>query len=916
MQHAISLNKFDILCFSETWLASELDCDFLNGYYNVFQCNRESRGGGVVILCKNIYHCVLLKTFQSDGYEGVVVNIGSVSDYVSICCIYRAPTCDIQHSLELHEIINDVLSSADNFILIGDFNYQSIDWHNASSSNVAELSFLNVISDLGGTQLVVTPTRNHSILDLLITSSPHLISDPITVGEPFSGSDHNSIIAKVCFSKPLIMHAVEQWKYMFQRVNYELLHDYLRLQDWSVVYSNSTPDYKWDFFIDTINNIIHDFVPKKLIKKKSCYRAPWCNAYLRRLYAKKKRLWCLYRRSLSMNVYARYNACSLLYKSECVKAKLNYEKALFNNKSKRPSAFYNYTSRAQCHATSLSVVKRGDNIITDSKQIANNFGEYFSSVFVCDDGVLPVCLPANVMFPDNAMLISSDDVILAIRSLKSASSPGSDGIPGSFIKNIACHLARPMSYLFNSFLASAYCPQSWKMSHVIPIYKGKGEFSSIENYRPISLISCFSKVFEKIVCNHIMSYVTKNNILSDAQFGFVPGKSISDQMLCFMSLWDTALMHKLAVHVVYFDLSKAFDTVSHAKLLYKLNMLGIHPQLCSWLKSYLSDRSFRVKVNGIFSDPFDMLSGVPQGSTLGPLLFILYTNDLPLCVKNCMILLFADDCKLAKCITNDSDMMLFQSDIDRICKWYKEWQLTVNVTKSFFMSLYVHCDLKYIANDSIIPFCDSVKDLGIIYSSSGDFQKYIFNVVKQAKYSLHRIFCTFKYHSVEFYLNLYNVYVRPLLECNTPVWSPSSIMLINFVEDVQRKFTRRLLRTCVLDNNLHNMSYVDRLLLFKLKSLEERRIIFDILQLHRVLHVCNYDKLIPFFVHYSSARYVHDFCNLYCRTSSQQNLWFYRVIHYWNSLPFDVKLIQSHSMFKSNVLGLDFSNLLKGIARV
>ena len=117
---------------------------------------------------------MLLKTFQSDGYEGFVVNIGSVSDYVTICCIiYRSPACDIQHSFELHEIINNPLCTVDNFILIGDFNYQSINWHNGSSSNFVELSFLNVINDLSGTQLVVTPTRNDSILDLLIASSPH-----------------------------------------------------------------------------------------------------------------------------------------------------------------------------------------------------------------------------------------------------------------------------------------------------------------------------------------------------------------------------------------------------------------------------------------------------------------------------------------------------------------------------------------------------------------------------------------------------------------------------------------------------------------------------------------------------------------------------------------------------------------------
>ena len=188
----------------------------------------------------------------------------------------------------------------------------------------------------------------------------------------------------------------------------------------------------------------------------------------------------------------------------------------------------------------MNVVKRRNNIIADNKRIANIFGKYFSSVFVYDNGILPACLPAYVMFPDYAMLISSDDIILAIRSLKSASSSGSNGISGNFIKNIACHLARPMSHLFNWFLASAYCPHSWKVLHVIPIYKGKSELKFIENYRPKSSISCFSKLFEKIVRNHIMSHVITNNILSDAQFGFVFVKLIP--IKCFILCHSVILL--------------------------------------------------------------------------------------------------------------------------------------------------------------------------------------------------------------------------------------------------------------------------------------------------------------------------------------------------------------------------------------
>ncbi len=356
MQHIVSVNKYDILCFTETWLQDVLDCDSLRNYYSVFQCNRPSRGGGVLVLCKLTYQCILHKTFLADGYEGVVVDVGPSGNHIRICCVYRTPSCSNEQSYQLHDTIRGVLSLSNNFVLIGDFNYPGINWLDDSYKDVTELSFINLINDLGGSQMVTKPTRKNAFLDLLIVSSPQLVDDTVTVNEPFVTSDHDSIEAYLFLKKPMVLHEHSQLKFLFNEVNFDLLHNFLMLQDWSDVYNASSAELKWFAFSDIVNNIISQFVPKKFILKHHNYRAPWSNMYLRRLYAKKKRLWRLFNRTLSVNVHTRYIACSRLYKSECELAKLRYEKQLFNDRYVKPAAFYEYISRGQMHRSALSSI--------------------------------------------------------------------------------------------------------------------------------------------------------------------------------------------------------------------------------------------------------------------------------------------------------------------------------------------------------------------------------------------------------------------------------------------------------------------------------------------------------------------------------------------------------------------------------
>jgi len=393
-----------------------------------------------------------------------------------------------------------------------------------------------------------------------------------------------------------------------------------------------------------------------------------------------------------------------------------------------------------------------------------------------------------------------------------------------------------------------------------------------------------------------------NNILNGSQYGFVDGKSIIEQMMVCMHNWNSALMERSELHCIYFDISKAFDTVSHLKLIYKLRCLGFCPVLVNWLTAYLFGRSFVVRVNNCLSNKHAVLPGVPQGSTLGPLLFVIYVNDLFSVVKNSTMLMFADDCKLLNIIHNDNDKLLLQTDIDAVCLWYALWQFKPNIDKTVFLALFKRALSNYTAGNALISACNNVTDLGLLYDCNINFRCHIANITRRAHFLVHNMFLMFKNHDRKFYVHLYVTFVRPILEFCTPVWSPQLVQDIECIENVQRSFTRRICR---------DMSYSERLSCLHLKSLEERRVVFDLMYFFNMRSNANNTLFNDYFAPFNSPRYVNCYRVLYTNMSLVKRLWFHRVITYWNFLPTNVKLAPSYSAFCNHLSECNFNVFLR-----
>ena len=354
--------------------------------------------------------------------------------------------------------------------------------------------------------------------------------------------------------------------------------------------------------------------------------------------------------------------------------------------------------------------------------------------------------------------------------LKVDKSPGPDQLHPRVLKELANELAKPLTLLFQMSLDHGKVPIQWKLANVTPIYK-KGTKSSPANYRPVSLTSIVCKLLEKVVAKHILSHVESNRIIPDQQHGFLSGRSTSTNLLEAMNVWIELMQHDIPVDIMYLDYAKAFDTIPHQRLLEKLKSLGIKGNVLKWLEQFLTGRKQRVVVNFTMSEWIEVLSGVPQGTVLGPLLFLLFICDLPDVVSN-FISLFADDAKMYGMCQDDS----LQSDLNALVQWTHSNQMSFNTDKCKVMHMgkknpfkeYTMVD-KY-GESEVLECTDVEKDLGVHIDDKLSFNEHITKQVNKANRALGALKHTIKYMDKDSFTCLYKSLIRPHLEYASVAW--------------------------------------------------------------------------------------------------------------------------------------------------
>ena len=413
-----------------------------------------------------------------------------------------------------------------------------------------------------------------------------------------------------------------------------------------------------------------------------------------------------------------------------------------NNPSGLWKTLNELTSR-NTHSTAPSCIVSNGVETTNSQSISTFFNTFLTGIGNTLADAIRQRLPTNI-FANNQIPqfnstfefkeIKIKSVFKQLSNLKTNKSTGLDGISARLLKDAAAIIAPTLTDIFNQSLKSSVFPKIWKKGKVTPIYKS-GDRSNMSNYRPITVLPILSKILERLVHTQIYSYLSENKILSQSQFGFRPKLSTSTALAFFTdSILDNA-DNGLITASVFLDLSKAFDTVDHNILLRKLKLIGLDSKSLNWFESYLTNRLQKTSISNTLSSPLPVSVGVPQGSLLGPLLFIIYVNEMPNIVKHCKIIVYADDTLLYYSSNSAKDIeQRINEDLLSISKWLDENLLTLNCAKSKFLLFGSNRRLKAFTNVSIhvnnqqLARQQTFKYPGITFSENLNWSDYLTDV--------------------------------------------------------------------------------------------------------------------------------------------------------------------------------------------
>lgn len=493
--------------------------------------------------------------------------------------------------------------------------------------------------------------------------------------------------------------------------------------------------------------------------------------------------------------------------------------------------------------------------------------------------------------------ITLNGVEKLLKGLNPNKASGPDQISPRLLKELHHEIAPFLLKIFQSSLKTGIVPEDWKSALVAPVYK-KGPKSKPSNYRPISLTCIASKIMEHILVSNIMDHFDSNELLCPFQHGFRSKHSCETQLISFTQEIFDNLESGKQTDLIVMDFSKAFDKVDHNLLIYKLFNLGIDLKTVSWIKSFLKNRSQSVVVEGKQSPTVPVLSGVPQGSVLGPCLFLAYINDLPDSLKS-RTRLFADDTIVYLTINSESDPEILQNDLKKLEQWESNWSMEFNPDK---------CEVIRVArkkNPIIYPYklhnielktTENAKYLGITISQDLSWKSHIENVSCKASNTLKFVKRNIRTNNQKIKETAYNTYVRPQLEYCAPVWHPWQQTLAYKIERVQRAAARYVLNDYDFD---HSVS----LMLQKLnwQTLEHRRLQNSLILLFKIKS----NLVAVDHIYLTEIRNLNFFVP-YSRTQYHMNSYFPRTIRYWNSLPCSIKASSSLGEFTAGLATIKF----------
>jgi hypothetical protein len=906
-----------VVGLSETFLCSTDSSSLLSfDIYDVFRCDRSDRiGGGVALLVQKQFRAFERTDISKHEQSEILTVRINGTRLLHVCVVYRPPhgcgkPTDEIHLKNLLKDLSEVIAKVDgDLIFLGDLNFPYINWNTYESTDAHSKLFLNFLLENHLTQFVHDSTfvPSGNILDLVISNNPYLIESLSVQDQLADTCDHNMIT----FKTPYNSNSKPSKRYNFAKADWVGIKFFISCLKWPDLFNTCvTANDFWCIFLQIVEQVYRSHIPLVCTNIARAGRSDIPLDIVKKI-RQKKALWKKFCRSGREIFKHQHRILANEIKRDIRRFNCSKEEKILN--SGNVKKFYSFVRSKLVHRPSVPALISNGRLITESSDKANILNSFFGSVFTHDDGVLPQ-FPVRTTGRLFDIDITEDLVVAALNKIRIDGAPGPDNIAAAFLKTLASELAEPLRTIFEVSFRRNEIPTDWLSANVTAVYKRKGKPACVDNYRPISLTCIIAKSMERIVSDQIMKFLASQGLLSVHQHGFRSSHSTLTQLLECLQDWCLAVSRNKPVDVAYLDLAKAFDSVSHAKLIHKLKSYGIRGSLLMWIESFLSNRQQRVIVENSKSNPIQVISGVPQGTILGPLLFIIYINDVVDVVQFSKVKLYADDSKVYSQIESDIDSARLQEDLDSIAFWANKWQLKLSIAKCSI--LHINSNVmphEYSLENQILPSCTSQKDLGVTISHDLKSREHCSTICNKAMTTSCLIFRCFVNRSVGFMCKLFCTYVRPTLEYCSPAWSPQIIGDIDKIENVQRRFTKRI-------SGLANKSYLERLRILKLESLEIRRIKADLVQTFKIIKgiELNVNDFFVFKTHSHATRSMSlnsfQIQPINTRSHLLYNSFSFRVVNLWNNLDEITVRSTSVSAFRQKINNLDFSDFTQGRA--
>lgn len=680
------LGGLDCLILTETFKICDKNLFNLQGYTSIYNSGDLNKNDGILVYVKNGID--LEYEFVKIGpVNAILFRLGFHSVRINILAVYRSPSlCPSEFITDLEKFLQKNRPNSKVSLIVGDLNIDLI----IDSTNREE--YLNVLSEYGYLSTINSPTREKACYDHIMLKGSIQLDTVCSMVVDHLITDHKPVVVQIDFLENCKKSIKNDQSREF--VNFRKLRQLLKNETWSSVIDKDDSHHSMDAFFEIFSRFIEQSKYLVNINRNERKRTPWITKGLVRSINYKNEIYkkCKNNPSniLLTNELKRYN-CTL--KQLIAKRKVEYYRNEINSKAKNPDQLWKVLRNFDRKTPLMQPTSVANNVgkkITDKKELPDVFNEFFIGI---GEKLAKEIKNTSVKFKlkrnvNSIVLMETDEdeVIKIIHSLKNSKSAGIDKITTDILKNTAEFIATPITFVINRAIEMGQYPDVLKKSIVVPLYKS-GDRSLCSNYRPISISPVISKIFEKVLKVRITKFLDKYGLISDQQYGFRAGRSTQNAIAYLTGKIYKAIDDKIPTICVFIDLAKAFDTVSHHELLLSLERIGFRGESLKLMESYLSHRLQAVKIGDEVGTFREVKYGVPQGTVLGPLLFVIYINDLFDLPSVGDILSFADDTAIIYQDTSWGNLKKkIEVDFAQIIEFLNYKVLTINVEKTKFVA--------------------------------------------------------------------------------------------------------------------------------------------------------------------------------------------------------------------------------------